>query len=82
MLEFFLAAAESNTDACLVFGAAEFASEKEFLAAVGFALQSLSESYPRWRDVSVACGLAHPAPGVCLRYSPADGSAGVLSAAA
>ena len=70
MLEFFLAAAGSNTDACLVFGAAEFASEKEFLAAVGFALQSLPESYPRWRDVSVACGLAHPAPGVCLRYRP------------
>lgn len=69
LLEFFLAAAESDKDACLNVGAQEFASETAFLTAVGFALQSLPASYPRWRDISVASGLAHAAPGVCLRYS-------------
>lgn len=82
LLEFFLTAAGSNADACLDFGAPAFASEKEFLTAVGFALQSLPESYPRWRDVSIACGLGHPAPGVCLRYSPAGESATALPVAA
>lgn len=82
MIELFIDATLSDTDMSLGFGASDFANERDFLAAVGFALQCLPANYPRWRDISVACGLAHPAPGVCLRYSPADGSAGVLSAAA
>ena len=82
MLDFFLAAAESDAAMCLNFGAGDFASEGEFLSAVGFALQSLPWNYPRWRDISVACGLAHAAPGVCLRYSPRNEMAGRLSEAA
>lgn len=82
MLEFFLSVAGSDTDACLNFGAGEFASEKEFLTAVGFALQSLPASYPRWRDISLASGLAHAVPGVCLRYSPEASANGVLPVAA
>ncbi len=82
MLEFFLMAAESDADVCLNFGAEAFANEKAFLTAVGFALQSLPASYPRWRDISVASGLAHPAPGVCLRYSPDGAAEGVWPVAA
>ncbi len=82
MLEFFLDAASSDAAACLDFDARDFANERDFLAAAGFALQSLSSSYPRWRDVSVACGLAYPAPGVCLRYSPDHALPGALSDAA
>lgn len=82
MLEFFLAAAGSDAAMCLSFGRQDFATEKAFLTAAGFALQALPHSYPRWRDVSVASGLAHAAPGVCLRYSPAGEAAGTLSVAA
>lgn len=82
ILEFFLEAAASDAAACLNFGAREFVSEKEFLTAAGFALQSLPASYPRWRDISVACGLAHAAPGVCLRYSLDNEVAGALGVAA
>jgi hypothetical protein len=73
MLELLLDGAETSNDALRDFGAHDFASEAEFLAAVGLTLQMLPMAYPRWRDISVASGLAHPLPGLCLRYAPSWG---------
>jgi len=75
MLELLLDGAETGEDALRDFGAHDFASEAEFLAAVGLTLQMLPPAYPRWRDVSVVSGLAHPLPGLCLRYVPSWGRA-------
>jgi hypothetical protein len=82
LLEHFAAAAGLNDDAPLTFGLNDFASENDFLAAVGFALQYLPASYPRWNEISVVCGLEHPLPGVCLRYVRSVATDAALSAAA
>lgn len=70
ILELLLEGAESDGDAVLDFGADDFASERDFLAAAGFALQFLPGAYPRWRDISVVSALNHAPPGLCLRYLP------------
>lgn len=70
ILELLLEGAETGADAVRDFGAHDFASEAEFLAAVGLTLQMLPRAFPRWRDISVVSGLAHPLPGLCLRYVP------------
>jgi hypothetical protein len=70
MLEMLLDGAENGGEALLDFGAHDFASERDFLAAVGFVLQFLPTAYPRWRDVAVVSGLTHALPGLCLRYAP------------
>ncbi|WP_442754664.1 hypothetical protein ACNHKD_16970 [Methylocystis sp. JAN1] len=75
MLELLLDGAATGEDAVRDFGAHDFASEAEFLAAVGLTLQTLPRAYPRWRDISVVSGLAHPLPGLCLRYVPSWGRA-------
>jgi hypothetical protein len=75
MLETLLDGAESGVDACLDFGARDFANEDAFLAAVGCVLEILPAAYPRWRDISVVSGLAIPLPGLCLRYAPSSGRA-------
>jgi hypothetical protein len=75
MLELLLDGAETGQDAVRDFGAHDFTSEAEFLAAVGLCLQMLPRAFPRWRDVSVVSGLAHPLPGLCLRYVPSWGRA-------
>ncbi len=61
-----------SEEGCLItFGAGcEFDDEADFLAAVGAALRRLPESYPRWRDIVVACGLRVRVPGLCLRFLP------------
>ena len=82
ILEHFTTALESNDDAPLTFGSGDFASENDFLAAIGFALQYLPASYPRWNEISVVCGLEHPLPGVCLRYVSNVATDAALSAAA
>lgn len=82
MLAHFIDAAELDGDAALTFGVSDFGCENDFLAAVGFVLQALPASYPRWRDVSVVCGLDHALPGVCLRYSTAVATPATLSVAA
>lgn len=69
-LEFLARGAETGQDATLTFGADDFASETEFLGAVGLALQFLPASYPRWREISVVSGLLHAPQGLCLRYLP------------
>ena len=69
-------------DAPLTFGSSDFVSENDFLAAVGFALQYLPASYPRWNEISVVCGLEHPLQGVCLRYVRSVATDAALSAAA
>jgi hypothetical protein len=75
MLETLLDGAENGADVTHDFGAHDFASEADFLAAVGYALQALPEQYPRWLDISVVSGLASPLPGLCLRYVPSWGRA-------
>lgn len=70
MLQLFADGALTGDDALLDFGPGDFATEGDFLAAVGFALQFLPRGYPRWREISVASGLTHPLPGLCLRYRP------------
>lgn len=70
MLDLFAEGAESGADAALTFGAEDFESEAEFLAAAGLVLQFLTEHYPRWEDISVVSGLRHALPGLCLRYLP------------
>jgi hypothetical protein len=75
MLEMLLDHAESEDDALLDFGAHDFATEGDFLAAVGWALQYLPRAYPRWRDIGVVSGLANALPGLCLRYVPSWGRA-------
>ncbi|PPD45139.1 MAG: hypothetical protein CTY15_04975 [Methylocystis sp.] len=70
MLRLLVEEAESGADSLLDFGAADFPTEREFLAAVGFALQFLPTAYPRWAEISVASGFAQSLPGLCLRYSP------------
>lgn len=82
ILEHFAAAAEFDDDAPLTFGLSDFGCENDFLAAIGFALQSLPMSYPRWGEISVVCGLDRPLPGVCLRYASGVATAPALSAAA
>lgn len=82
ILEHFAAAAEFDDDAPLTFGLSDFGCENDFLAAIGFALQSLPMSYPRWGEISVVCGLDRPLPGVCLRYASGVATATALSAAA
>lgn len=75
ILELLLDGAETGADAFLDFGAHDFPTEADFLAAVGVALQVLPPAFPRWRDVCVASGLTHPLPGLCLRYVPSWGRA-------
>ncbi|QGM97954.1 hypothetical protein [Methylocystis parvus] len=75
MLELLLDGAETGEDASRDFGAHDFASEASFLAAAGLTLQMLPQAFPRWRDISVVSGLAHPLPGLCLRYVPSWGRA-------
>jgi hypothetical protein len=75
MLELLLDGAETGADAARDFGAHDFESEAAFLAAVGLTLQMLPRAFPRWRDISVVSGLAHPLPGLCLRYVPSWGRA-------
>lgn len=70
MLDFLAEGAETGADAALTFGAQDFASEAEFLAAAGLALQFLTEHYPRWADIGIVSGLRHTLPGLCLRYLP------------
>jgi hypothetical protein len=70
MLEMLVDGAERGGDALMDFGAHDFVSERDFLAAVGFVLQLLPAAYPRWRDVAVVSGLTHALPGLCLRYAP------------
>lgn len=82
MLDFLAEGAETGADATLSFGARDFASEAEFLAAVGLALQFLTEHYPRWPDISVVSGLRHALPGLCLRYLPSAAIAVETPAAA
>ena len=82
ILEHFAAAAEFDDDAPLTFGLSDFGCENDFLAAIGFALQSLPMSYPRWGEISVVCGLDRPLPGVCLSYASGVATAPALSAAA
>jgi len=70
MMETLLDGAERGGQAVCEFGAHDFASEAEFLSAVGFTLQMLPPTYPRWRDISVVSGLTTPLHGLCLRYTP------------
>lgn len=69
-LEFLARGAETGADATLSFGADDFATEADFLIAIGLALQFLPASYPRWREISVVSGLRHAPQGLCLRYLP------------
>lgn len=73
MLEMLLDGAETGADGMQDFGAQHFATEADFLAAVGYALQVLPENFPRWSDISVVSGLVSPLPGLCLRYVPSWG---------
>ena len=73
MLEMLLDGADSGSDAMRDFGAHDFATEADFLAAVGYALQVLPPNFPRWSDISVVSGLVSPLPGLCLRYVPSWG---------
>lgn len=73
MLEMLLDGAETGSDAMRDFGAHDFATEADFLAAVGYALQVLPPNFPRWSDISVVSGLVSPLPGLCLRYVPSWG---------
>jgi hypothetical protein len=70
MMETLLDGAERGGQAVCEFGAHDFATEAEFLSAVGFALQMLPRSFPRWGDISIVSGLATPLQGLCLRYTP------------
>jgi hypothetical protein len=70
MLHLFADGAQTGDDALLNFGAKDFSTEGEFLAAVGYALQFLPRGYPRWQDISVVSGLSHALPGICIRYMP------------
>lgn len=69
-LEFLARGAERGEDATLTFGADDFVTEADFLAAMGLALQFLPMSYPRWREISVVSGLRCAPQGLCLRYLP------------
>lgn len=73
MLEMLLDGADTGADDMRDFGAQHFATEADFLAAVGYALQVLPENFPRWNDISVVSGLVSPLPGLCLRYVPSWG---------
>ncbi len=70
MMETLLDGAERGGQAVCEFGAHDFATEAEFLSAVGFVLQMLPPTFPRWRDISIVSGLATPLQGLCLRYTP------------
>ncbi len=74
VLTFLVDAAEIDGDTRADFGAGEFASEKDFLAVVGLALQYLPLSYPRWRDIAFVSGFGGAMPGVCLRYASVPAS--------
>ncbi len=75
MLHLFADGAQTGDDALLDFGTKDFATEGDFLAAVGYALQFLPRAYPRWHEISVVSGLTHPLPGLCLRYVPSSSEA-------
>jgi hypothetical protein len=75
MLETLVEGAETGRDAMHDFGSHDFATEADFLAAVGYALQALPATFPRWSDISVVSGLVSPLPGLCLRYVPSWGRA-------
>ncbi len=74
VLTFLADAADTGGDVRADFGPGEFASEKDFLAVVGLALQYLPLSYPRWRDIAIVSGFDGVVPSVCLRYAPAAAS--------
>jgi hypothetical protein len=66
-----------GSDRSITFGADEFGSEAEFLAAVAGALQLLPPTYGAWQDISIASGLRHERNGLFLRYLPsASGQSG------
>ncbi|MGJ0508774.1 MAG: hypothetical protein ACR652_16935 [Methylocystis sp.] len=70
MMETLLDGVEWGRQTVCEFGAHDFATEAEFLSAVGFALQMLPQNFPSWRDISIVSGLATPLQGLCLRYTP------------
>jgi hypothetical protein len=70
MMETLLDGAEWGRQAVCEFGVHDFATEAEFLSAVGFALQLLPQTFPGWRDISIVSGLSTPLRGLCLRYTP------------
>lgn len=70
VLTFLADAAETEGDARIDFGPADFACENDFLAVAGLALQYLPVSYPRWRDIAILSGFGGALPGVCLSYAP------------
>lgn len=77
LLDLLMSHARSDEGRLITFGAGcEFDGEADFLAAVGAALRRLPESYPRWRDIVVVCGLRVRIPGLCLRFLPSYGGAG------
>lgn len=83
MLEMLIDGVDLGGDLALTFSAEHgFESEADFLAAVGFALQALPQGYPRWRDISVVCGLRHVLRGLCIRYLPSRRESGAQAAAA
>jgi hypothetical protein len=52
----------------IIFGSESYASEAEFLRAVGDALQMLPEEFEGWHDIVIAAGLRRAVWNTCIRY--------------
>ena len=66
---------ERGGDHDVVFGrdAAGFATEAQFLAAVGCALHALPEDFARWDDICIGSGLRNSRPEILIiRYLPSE----------